>query len=98
MSEQSSPPRLVSRRRFVQGTAMAGFAAFLAACTGTKSSTAPSEAAPSEAAAASEAAPSVAASVVPTEKVVTGPLKFANWPAYIDQTTEANADTGVLPA
>src|SRR5512147_1664835 len=97
MNEHSSPPRLVSRRRLVQGTAMAGFAAFLAACTGTKSSTAPSEAAaPSAAAPSAEA--SAAPSVAPTEKVVTGPLKFANWPAYIDQTTEADADTGVLPA
>ena len=29
---------------------------------------------------------------------ITGPLKFANWPAYIDQATEADAETGVLPA
>ena len=48
--------------------------------------------------AAASAAPSVAPSAAPTEKVITGPLKFANWPAYIDQTTEADADTGVLPA
>jgi len=98
MNEQHpSPPQLVSRRRFVQGTAMAGFAAFLAACTGTKSSASPSEAAaPSVSAPSAEA--SVAPSAAPTEKVVTGPLKFANWPAYIDQTTEAAADTGVLPA
>jgi spermidine/putrescine transport system substrate-binding protein len=62
---------------------MAGVAAFLAACTGTKSGTsaAPSTAAASASAAASvEASPSVAA----TPKVATGPLKFANWPAYID--------------
>jgi spermidine/putrescine transport system substrate-binding protein len=76
----------VSRRRFLQGTAMAGFATFLAACTGTKtgSSTAPSTA-PSTAASASAPA-SVAPSPTPepTPKVVTGPLKFANWPAYID--------------
>jgi spermidine/putrescine transport system substrate-binding protein len=95
--QQASAPRQVSRRRFVQGSALAGFAAFLAACTGTKSG-----ASPTEAAAASAGAPSVEPSVgptaAPTEKVVTGPLKFANWPAYIDQTTEAAADTGVLPA
>jgi spermidine/putrescine transport system substrate-binding protein len=76
----------VSRRRFLQGTAMAGFATFLAACTGTKtgSSTAPSSA-PSTGASAS-APPSVAPSATPepTPKVVSGPLKFANWPAYID--------------
>ena len=31
-------------------------------------------------------------------QVVTGPLKFANWPAYIDLATAADATTGVLPA
>jgi spermidine/putrescine transport system substrate-binding protein len=97
MNEQHSPaPRLVSRRRFVQGTAMAGFAAFLAACTGTKSGAAPSAAVASAGTPAAE--PSVGSTAAPTEKVVTGPLKFANWPAYIDQTTEADADTGLLPA
>ena len=75
----------LSRRRFLQGSAIAGVAAFLAACTGTKTgaSTAPSTAASASAAAASasiEPSPSVAA----TPKVATGPLKFANWPAYID--------------
>jgi spermidine/putrescine transport system substrate-binding protein len=93
MNEHSSPPRPMSRRRFMQGTALAGFAAFLAACTGTKSS-----AAPSEAAAPSSAAPSLesshAPSAAPTEKVVTGPLKFANWPAYIDLVGKAG-DEGV---
>jgi len=94
--------RRLSRRAFVQGTAMAGFAAFLAACTGTRSSAAPSTAAsatPSEAAAASaSAAASAAPSSTPTPKVVTGPLQFANWPGYIDQATEADKNTGVLPA
>jgi spermidine/putrescine transport system substrate-binding protein len=98
MNEQDPPaPRLVSRRRFVQGTAMAGFAAFLAACTGTKSGASPSETAPSAAAAASTE-PSVGPTAAPTDKVVTGPLKFANWPAYIDQTTAADAQSGLLPA
>jgi spermidine/putrescine transport system substrate-binding protein len=84
MAEQNErqDPAL-SRRRFLQGSTMVGFAAFLAACTGTKSSAAPSTGAAST-------APSVAASVEPsptvaaTPKVATGPLKFANWPAYID--------------
>ena len=92
----STAPYRVSRRRFVQGTAMAGFAAFLAACTGTKSGAASSPVVAS--AGAPSAEPSVEPSAAPTEKVVTGPLKFANWPAYIDQTTQADADTGVLPA
>ena len=34
----------------------------------------------------------------PPNQVATGPLKFANWPAYIDQATEADQATGVLPA
>ena len=65
---------------------MAGFATFLAACTGTKTG---SSAAPSSVA-STGASPSAAASVAPspsvaaTPKVVSGPLKFANWPAYVD--------------
>jgi spermidine/putrescine transport system substrate-binding protein len=98
-----SEPRGLSRRAFVQGTALAGFAAFLAACTGTKASSAPSATA---AASASEvaastgpaASPTVAPTFTPTPQAITGPLKFANWPAYIDQTTEADATSGVLPA
>jgi spermidine/putrescine transport system substrate-binding protein len=105
MNEKNpSEPRGLSRRAFVQGTALAGFAAFLAACTGTKASTAPSAtAAPSasEEAAASvgpSAAPTVAPTFTPTPQKITGPLKFANWPAYIDQATAADATSGILPA
>ena len=82
--DESRDPDL-SRRTFLQGSALVGFAAFLAACTGTKtgasaspSSEAVASAAPS--AASVEPSPTVAA----TPKVATGPLKFANWPAYID--------------
>ena len=83
----------LTRRRFLQGSAVAGVAAFLAACTGTKTgaSASPSTGgAPS--ATASTAAPasaSVEPSVAATPKVVSGPLKFANWPAYIDLTGKA---------
>src|SRR6185369_4849379 len=61
----------LSRRRFLQGTALAGVATFLAAC-GTKgtSSTAPS-------AAPSAPPPSALANVG-------GTLNFANWIGYID--------------
>jgi spermidine/putrescine transport system substrate-binding protein len=86
--ERQTPHRQIpdlSRRRFLQGSAMAGVAAFIAACTGTKSgaSTAPSTAAST---APASVAPSVSPSpsVAATPKVATGPLKFANWPAYID--------------
>ena len=93
----------LSRRAFVQGTALAGIAAFLAACTGTRASSAPSAtaaASASEAAASTgpTAAPTVAPTFTPTPQLITGPLKFANWPAYIDQTTAADATSGQLPA
>ena len=80
-------PGPLTRRRFLQGSALAGVAAFLAACTGTKPGGA-------------SAAPSVASSrhgsvrgglglrrARPSprrRRSATGPLKFANWPAYID--------------
>ena len=89
--------RDLSRRQFVQGSALVGFSAFLAACTGTKASAAPS-ASTAGASGAPSGAPSAAPSAAPTEKIATGPLKFANWPAYIDQTSEADVQTGVLPA
>lgn len=86
----------LTRRRFLQGSAAAGFAAFLAACTGTKtgSSTGPSTPAESGVAPSASAPASVEPSVAPTPKVVTGPLKFANWPAYIDLAGKAG-DEGV---
>ncbi len=72
---------VVSRRTVLKGTALAGVSAFIAACTGTTASQAPSQgsasSAPGESAAADSAAPA-------TPKTVTGPLMFANWPAYID--------------
>jgi len=86
MTDRDAPltPGL-SRRRFLQGSAMAGVAAFIAACTGTKTG---ASSAPSTSTSASAAAPSASVapspSVAATPKVATGPLKFANWPAYID--------------
>jgi spermidine/putrescine transport system substrate-binding protein len=89
----------LTRRRFLQGTAMAGLATFIAACTGkTGSSAAPSTAA------ATGAPPSTAASVAPspsaaaTPKVVTGPLMFANWPAYIDLGDADEYTPGASPS
>jgi len=63
----------VTRRRFIQGSALAGFSAFLAACApggGATTGTTPGAS--------------------PTEKVATGPLKWANWTAYIDLTGTAS--------
>jgi len=71
----------VTRRTFLRGSTMAGFAAFLAACGG-GSSASPSEAPGS-------VAPTDAASTaVPTAAPIEGPLNFANWPAYIDLTED----------
>jgi spermidine/putrescine transport system substrate-binding protein len=71
MTKPLSSP--VSRRAVLKGAALGGVATFIAACTGTKASPAPS------------AAPG--ASEGP--KQVTGPLMFANWPAYIDLAGDA---------
>ena len=104
MAERTSTPSPdLSRRRFLQGTAMAGFATFLAACTGTKTG---SSAAPSTAASAAPVTPSAGASasvapepsVAATPKVASGPLKFANWPAYIDLGDNDSYKPGASPS
>jgi spermidine/putrescine transport system substrate-binding protein len=83
----------IDRRRFLQGTALTGVAAFIAACTGTKpAASGAASAAPSSAVASSSvsAAPVESASLAPsTPGVISGPLKFANWPAYIDLAGKA---------
>jgi spermidine/putrescine transport system substrate-binding protein len=86
MSEQGSrlTSTAISRRRFLQGTALAGVSAFIAACTGsTGQSAAPTAAESAAPSLAPSAAPSVSAAPA-TPKVVSGPLKWANWTAYID--------------
>jgi spermidine/putrescine transport system substrate-binding protein len=76
----------LSRRRFVQGSAMAGFAVFLAACGRAGASTAPSVAVASAAptgTAAAAGAPS--ASAAPTPKPsMSAELNWANWTYYMD--------------
>ena len=76
----------ITRRTFIAGSAMAGFAAFLAACTGSGSSPSP---APTGPAATGPAATSGATEAPPE---ITGPLRFANWDAYIDLTTDPGPD------
>ncbi len=74
--------RSITRRTMLQGTALAGVGAFLAACGTPAQSTAPT-AVPS---AAPTPAPSDAATPAPTEKPTpSAVLNFANWPLYIDQ-------------
>lgn len=70
----------VSRRAVLRGTALAGISAFLAACTGTKASPSPSSAPPASVPPGETPAPTPS----PTTPTATGPLMFANWPAYID--------------
>ena len=87
-------PTQLSRRTLLKGAALGGVAAFLAACTG--SSTEASQAAVAPSVAPSVAVPTpppasptaTAASPTPVPSP-TGPLKFANWPAYIDLTGKA---------
>jgi spermidine/putrescine transport system substrate-binding protein len=79
--------RPVSRRAVLRGTALAGFAAFLAACTGTKAS--PSPSASAEAVASPTPAESVEPATPTAQPSPTGPLMFANWPAYIDLAGDA---------
>jgi len=91
--------RDLTRRRFLQGTALTGVAAFLAACTGTRSSASPAastgaasasaSAAASASATAAATATAEASEAAATAATATGPLKFANWPAYVDLAGDA---------
>jgi spermidine/putrescine transport system substrate-binding protein len=76
----------ISRRRFIQGSGLAGFAAFLAACgtsgTGTAS--------PGGASATpGGSAPSPSGSGEPSQ--VGGELNFANWIGYMDVSEDGNS-------
>ena len=82
MTDRIAPE--VSRRAILKGAALGGVAAFIAACTGARGTPAPSAAtqAPASPGASEPAASESPVSSEPPE--VTGPLMFANWPAYID--------------
>ena len=82
----------LTRRRFLQGSALAGTAAFLAAC-GTPGA---GSSAPAPTSSAGTAAPpaSASASAAPAATPATsGELRFANWIGYID----VNEDDGSYP-
>ncbi|MEW5989874.1 MAG: spermidine/putrescine ABC transporter substrate-binding protein [Chloroflexota bacterium] len=72
----------LTRRVFLQGSSMAGVAAFLAACGGGSSPSPTGQASVS---------PSEGATAEPTEMAIEGPLNFANWPAYIDLNEDETA-------
>jgi spermidine/putrescine transport system substrate-binding protein len=75
------PNPAMTRRRFLQGTGVAGFSAFLVACgtSGTGTSAPSAAATPAGSGAAPSADPTTAASQSPSAE-----LHFANWPLYID--------------
>jgi len=81
--------RAISRRTVLKGGTLVGLSAFLAACGGGGSTAAPTtggEATPAPTT-GGEATP------VPTADSgeITGPLNFANWPAYIDLNDDESA-------
>jgi spermidine/putrescine transport system substrate-binding protein len=79
----------IGRRAFLKGSALAGFGAFLAACAGTASQ-APSAPASINVPTPPPASPSPSVAPSPTPKPApTGPLKWAQWPAYIDLVGKA---------
>jgi spermidine/putrescine transport system substrate-binding protein len=79
----------LTRRRFLQGTALAGTAAFLAACGTPAKSAAPSAAASVEASAPATASAEASAAAT---AATSGDLRWANWIGYID-----TADDGSFP-
>jgi spermidine/putrescine transport system substrate-binding protein len=89
----------LTRRRFLQGTALAGFGAFLAACSSSAATNAPASAGPPASNANIPTLPPAtpAPSVAPTPKVISGPLHWAQWPAYIDLTGKAATNLKYAP-
>ena len=86
----------VSRRTVLKGAALGGVATFIAACTGTRTGASTPSAAAS--AAPSDAAASESAPAEPTpQPSPTGPLMFANWPAYIDLGDAEEYSPGASP-
>ena len=75
----------VTRRRFLQGSTLAGFSAFLAAC-GTSGTGSPAPSSAPSASAPASAAPSASPSSAPQSP--SAELNFANWPLYIDTDEE----------
>jgi spermidine/putrescine transport system substrate-binding protein len=86
----------VTRRRFLQGSALAGFGAFLGACTGSATNAPGASATNPPVSIPIPTPPPVTPgpTVAPTPKTVTGPLHWAQWPAYIDLAGKAG-DAGV---
>jgi spermidine/putrescine transport system substrate-binding protein len=81
------PPGDISRRRFLQGSTLAGTAAFLAAC-----GTPPAGSAVASSSAAASQAPSASASAsAGATPATSGTLRFANWIGYIDESDDGTS-------
>jgi spermidine/putrescine transport system substrate-binding protein len=79
----------LTRRRFLQGSALVGFGAFLAAC----GANAGQSEAPGTPFVPTAPPPPTPQPGTPTPlPSPTGPLQFANWPAYIDLTGKAGTN------
>ncbi len=88
MSDSHTPhPGDLTRRRFLQGSALAGTAAFLAAC-GTPPAGSGAASAPASASASAGASASASAGTTPASS---GTLRFANWIGYIDVTEDSSS-------
>src|SRR5690349_19622083 len=88
-AQQPAGSSVISRRRLLQAGSLAGFGAFLAACSGSSgSSSAPAGSVAIPTPPPESPSPSAPASPTPKPSP-TGPLKFANWPAYIDLSGKA---------
>lgn len=81
----------LSRRRFIQGSALVGFSAFLAACSGGTSGSQAAASIPIPTPPPESEAANASPTPLPSP---TGPLQFANWEAYIDLAGKAG-DAGV---
>jgi spermidine/putrescine transport system substrate-binding protein len=87
MTDARTPlSRELTRRRFLQGSALTGTAAFLAAC-GTPPQSAGASASPGSAAPPSASASGSAGATPATS----GTLRFANWIGYIDVTEDGSS-------
>src|SRR5215207_5743589 len=74
----------MTRRRFVQGAALTGTAAFLAACGTAGTGSAAPSAAPSVPGSAAPSATTAASAEPTAAQSPSAELNFANWPLYID--------------
>ncbi len=96
--ETGAAPHPISRRRFLQGSALAGFGAFVAACTGGGATTEPGATqAPASVPIPTPPPATAGPTVAPTPKTVTGPLHWAQWPAYIDLVGKAGTEGKYAP-